>query len=95
MRNRTAETPIKRLVELSGTFLQGVQALARNPPGFAQVPDIERGIDFYEEVARFEIDLIKLALLKSGGNQARAARLLGLKATTLNTKIKIYKIPKR
>jgi DNA-binding NtrC family response regulator len=36
--------------------------------------------------------VIRAALEKTGGNQARAARLLGIKHTTLNAKIKRYKI---
>jgi transcriptional regulator with GAF, ATPase, and Fis domain len=48
--------------------------------------------DFYDEVSRFEIDLIKRALLQTGGHQMRAAKLLNLKVTTLNSKIKHYKI---
>lgn len=54
--------------------------------------DIRTGIDFYEEVERFEVELIKRALAETGGQQRRAARLLGLKATTLNAKIKHYRI---
>src|SRR5882762_10498278 len=45
---------------------------------------IESGFDFYQEVSRFEIDLIKRALVQTGGNQVRAARLLKLNVTTLN-----------
>ena len=52
----------------------------------------EQGIDFYDEVRRFEIDLIRCALDHAGGHQARAARLLGLKATTLSLKMKRYGI---
>jgi DNA-binding protein Fis len=54
--------------------------------------DVARGIDFYGEVERFETALIKLALKQADGNQAKAARLLGLRATTLNSKIKLYNI---
>jgi len=36
--------------------------------------------------------MIKSALTKTGGRQRRAASLLGVKVTTLNTKIKRYKI---
>jgi transcriptional regulator with GAF, ATPase, and Fis domain len=60
----------------------------------AEVNPLEggRGVDFYDEVSRFEIDLIKRALLQTGGHQVRAARLLNLKVTTLNSKIKHYNI---
>ena len=54
--------------------------------------DVRGGIDFYEEVKRFEIDLIGRALSLTGGNQVRAAGLLKMKVTTLNSKIKHYGI---
>ena len=53
---------------------------------------LESGFDFYDEVSRFEIDLIRRALLQTGGHQVQAARLLNLKVTTLNSKIKHYQI---
>lgn len=57
-----------------------------------QLPDVGRGLNFYEEVERFEINLIRSALERTGGHQTRAARLLGMNITTLNHKIKRYKI---
>jgi DNA-binding NtrC family response regulator len=54
--------------------------------------DIHSGIDFYDEVTEFEIGLIRRALTHTRGHQGRAARLLNLKVTTLNSKIKQYKI---
>ena len=45
-----------------------------------------------EMVRDFEIKLIRTALLKTGGNQRRAASLLGVKTTTLHNKIKLYGI---
>ncbi len=57
--------------------------------------DISRGVNFYDEVRRFEIDLIRRALDQTSGHQSRAARLLGLNATTLNSKIKSYNIQTR
>jgi len=50
-------------------------------------------LKLYEEVRKFEIDLIRTALVRTAGNQSRAARLLGVKHTTLNAKIKRYGIP--
>jgi DNA-binding NtrC family response regulator len=43
-------------------------------------------------VRRFETDLIRWALMRTGGHQRRAARMLNLKVTTLNAKIKRYRI---
>ncbi len=54
--------------------------------------DLARGVNFYDEVKKFEIDIIRRALDQTGGHQSRAARLLGLNPTTLNSKIKSYNI---
>ena len=82
-----AEGNITSLRELTFKLLRKVESI-----GEAQAPDIEKGVDFYCEVSRFEIDLIKRALIQTGGHQRRAARLLNLKVTTLNSKIKHYHI---
>jgi DNA-binding NtrC family response regulator len=50
--------------------------------------DPEKGIDFYESVARFEIQLIESALEMSGGRQNRAAKLLNMRTSTLCAKMK-------
>jgi transcriptional regulator with GAF, ATPase, and Fis domain len=54
--------------------------------------EIENGINFEDEVKSFEILLIQQALERTGGSQLHAARLLNLKHTTLNAKIKRYQI---
>ena len=54
--------------------------------------DLTAGISFYDEVNRFQIDLIRRALEITGGHQSRAAKLLGLNTTTLNSKIRYYNI---
>jgi len=46
----------------------------------------------HDEVQQFETDLIRTTLDRTNGNQTRAAQILGLKLSTLNTKIKRYKI---
>ena len=48
------------------------------------------GIDFYDVIERYEIELIRSALNQCGGNQTQAAKLLQLKSTTLNAKMKHY-----
>ena len=54
--------------------------------------EFRNDVNFDEEVKRFEIFLIEQALNRTGGNQLKAARLLNLKNTTLNSKIKRYRI---
>ena len=54
--------------------------------------DLAQGLNFYDEVRRFEISLIEQALRQTAGSQIRAAALLGLKHTTLNSKIKSFSI---
>ena len=49
-------------------------------------------IDLPLEMRRFESDLIRCALIRTGGRQRRAARLLGMSVATLNAKIKRYHI---
>ena len=67
-------------------------ALAREPASVAEPPDAPAEMSFYEEVRRFEIGLITRALRRAQGNQRAAAQLLGLKATTLNAKMKRYQM---
>ena len=66
--------------------------MIKRTEGSSAEVDIARGVNFYDEVKKFEIDLIRRALNQTGGHQSRAARLLGLNATTLNSKIKNYNI---
>ena len=54
------------------------------------VPPIENGLDFYAEVRKFEMMLINRALKFTGGAQNKAARILKMKHSTLNAKIKSY-----
>ena len=71
---------------------QAARAVVREGTGAAGTIDVGRGINFYDEVRRFEIDLIRRALDQTAGHQSRAARLLGMNPTTLNSKIKTYNI---
>ena len=83
----TSQNSIATLRELVLRLLCEVQSINDVSP-----LTIDNGFDFYDEVSRFEIDLIKRALLQTGGHQVRAAKLLNLKVTTLNSKIKHYQI---
>ncbi|NJM53672.1 MAG: hypothetical protein HC846_09955 [Blastocatellia bacterium] len=58
-----------------------------NPRG-----DNEFDIGMDEQIRDFEKVLIETALIKSAGNQSLAAKLLKIKPSTLNQKIKRHKI---
>lgn len=75
------------LRELATALSSAVDALSA-----PELPDLDHPTNFYQEVTYFEISLIKRALKKTHGNQARAARLLGLNQPTLHGKIKQYGI---
>ena len=101
VRLRVAERPapdrVQGLVDLALMLLREAETLARDK-AFTEASassrsfNIAEGIDFYLEVENFETRLIKLALDHTRGNQSRAAKLLGIKPTTLNSKIKLYGI---
>jgi len=78
---------IKSLREITLSLLHELESL-----GSLTAPPPETTLKLEDEVRRFEIALIRAALVKTKGNQARAARLLGVKHTTLNAKIKRYQI---
>ena len=69
-------------------------SLLREIASAERVSETQRSntIDLQAEVRRFEVELIRSALIQTGGRQRQAARLLGTKITTLNTKIKRYNI---
>jgi len=87
LREATFDSRLDALKEVALTLLGAVDSLRT-----AQPSSSGRGISLQDEVQRFETDLIRTALERTGGNQARAARLLGVKHTTLNAKIKRYRI---
>ena len=84
----TSALKLKPLKELTLALLKEVDSLTE-----AQAPvGGKTNVNFSEEVRRFETELIRWALLRTGGHQRRAARLLNIKVTTLNAKIKRYGI---
>jgi DNA-binding NtrC family response regulator len=84
---QSSQHKIASVKQLAIRLLREVQSLRE-----VEVRSLGAGVDFYAEVSRFEIDLIKCALLQTAGHQRQAARLLNLKVTTLNSKIKHYNI---
>jgi DNA-binding protein Fis len=84
--------------DLAALFLEELNSafdsdeMAAGPQGYLAKLYSGAGVNYYQELRRFEIELIRCALALTGGKQAAAAQLLGLKPTTLNTKIKQFKI---
>ena len=74
---------INTLREAAITLLREVESLANQ-----QEPQTTQRLGLQEEVQRYESELIRDALHRTRGNQRRAAKLLGVKVTTLNCKIK-------
>lgn len=86
---RTSEVAphtLESLREAALTVLRELDSLTSRQPS----PPQKFGLQ--EEVQRYEIELIKNALQRTRGNQRRAAKLLGVKVTTLNCKIKRFGI---
>ncbi|HEV7746092.1 MAG TPA: helix-turn-helix domain-containing protein [Pyrinomonadaceae bacterium] len=77
--------------EVLKSMALALESKAENPTGFLDF-DVKLGLNFYEEVTKFEIRLLTQALACSHGNQRAAAQLLHLKTTTLNTKVKMYRL---
>ena len=81
-----AETRIEALRLLVLAFLREVDSLKKmvsaHPTKKRDVVDLDGEID------AFETGLIREALIRSNGNQRDAARLLKIKPTTLNAKMK-------
>ena len=84
---QSASVKLKTLKELTLALLQEVESFKGQ--GYLEN---RPSVNFADEVRRFETDLIRWALMRTGGHQRRAARLLNLKVTTLNAKIKRYGI---
>ena len=88
---------LERIREMATSLLTEAAALDREnalaeASAAPETLDLQSGVNFFDEVRSFEIRLITRALELAGGNQARAARMLGLGTTTLNYKIKTYEI---
>jgi len=87
LREEALDSRLSSLKEVVLDLLNAVESIRKTEPRNG-----ERKLRLHDEVQRFEADLIRAALVRSAGNQARAARHLGVKHTTLNAKIKRYKI---
>lgn len=78
------------LSQVTAALLDEVRSLKPH-----QAVDVKRGVDFQEEMVRFEKYLLERALEQTGGHQMRAAQLLNLKYTTFHEKLKRFHISLR
>ena len=91
---RELENLIERMVILSDDGVIRVESLPPNIRSFISDKKIprptltEEGIDLNQAVEEFEYRLIDEALRRTKGNKQAAARLLGLKRTTLVAKLR-------
>jgi DNA-binding NtrC family response regulator len=87
LREITLADRVKSLREITASLLTELESLES-----LATPEPEPRLTLEDEVKRFEIALIRAALARTKGNQARAASLLGVKHTTLNSKIKRFQL---
>lgn len=91
---RELENILERLIILSDTDTIDVDHLPANVRSFVSSKRVpaptmsEEGLDFNRAVEAFENRLISEALRRTRGNKQAAARLLGLKRTTLVAKLR-------
>ena len=79
---------IQSLCELLNVFLHQAETI----PIASGDNDETPFLNLRDEVRRFEIEHIQRALTRTGGSQVHAAKRLGLNPTTLNSKIKRYRL---
>ena len=87
----SAELRIETLRSLALVCLREIEAL-KKILGPKQSRNPSEPIDLEEELATIEAGVIKWALVNTGGNQAAAAKLLMINATTLHSKMKRFGI---
>jgi len=88
LRDEAFESRLSSLRDVALELLNAVESLRSTTHDHG-----DRKLKLHDEVRKFETELINAALIKTSGNQSQAARLLGVKHTTLNAKIKRYRIP--
>lgn len=90
-RQDSVTTRIEALKVLTKLLLHEVEALDGFSPA-TQPEKLNGNINLTNQVQKYETHLICNALVSVKGNQREAAKMLGMKYTTLNAKIKRYEI---
>jgi DNA-binding NtrC family response regulator len=83
---------LEALKSLSLLLVREINSLDETQANLKKEIESEKPINLFEELKRFEAKMIRCALIRSMGKQRTAAKLLGIKETTLTMKIKRFKI---
>ena len=82
---------IESIKSITNLLLRKIEALEKDAPKTSIEP-LTKGSNLYDVITSFEKNLIRDALRAANWSQKRAAQILGIKATTLNAKMKRYEI---
>lgn len=94
-KQRLTNNRVKALKSLAILLLHEVEFLENLAPNKNINTSEDNFFTLAGEVEHFEIELIRNALIQSRGHQLKAAKILGIKMTTLNMKLKRYGIDAR
>jgi transcriptional regulator with GAF, ATPase, and Fis domain len=86
------QNQLEALKSLSQLLVREINSLDGMKATLVSEIESDKPIKLLDEVQRYEANMIRCALIRSMGHQARAAKLLGLKPSTLHAKISRYKI---
>lgn len=83
---------LEALKSLTLLLVREINSLEETQSDLENEINQEKPISLFNELQRFEANMIRCALIRAMGNQTKAARLLGMKLTTLNMKLRRHKI---
>lgn len=90
--NALKQNHIEALKSISQLLSREISSLEKVHTNLGEDIKLGKRISLTEEIQRYESDLIRCALIRTMGKQSLAAKLLGVKRSTLNEKIKRYGI---
>ncbi len=88
---RELHSKIKRL-EVMANYVKDTDDIVEHARSLFAVKETQQSKSLFDRVKQFEYQLITEALLASGGNKSKAARLLGIHEATVRTKLKQFGI---
>lgn len=86
------QNQLEALKSLSLLFIREINSLEQTHATLREEIESDKSVCLLAELQRFEANMIRCALIRSMGKQTKAAKLLGIKTTTLHAKIRRYKI---